>query len=303
MNKSLKTIVTTLCCLALYVGVQAQNYEGTFKKTNFNCPINGTTEGYLHTPDGKRIDIASYIPLSDGDYVEVSEHSWGTKNCDGKSFKIYFVKDASLASAKGARPYRMSKTAIAYAQDNGLQYIVNQEFTEIPQYEVVTRGNSSAGGTAISSTGSKLTPQQAEEALAHHNKARADVGVAPLSWSAELSRYAQEWADYLANNYGCKMAHRSELGRKDQKYGENIFWGSGRVYTALDASKSWYNEIKDFRNAPIGNSSGPVTGHYSQMVWRNTTEVGMGVARCPNGNYIIVANYNPAGNFIGQKAY
>ena len=158
--------------------------------------------------------------------------------------------------------------------------------------------------TTITSTGSKVTADEAQEALAFHNKARAEVGVAPLTWSEELSRYAQDWAEYLADNYNCEMHHRNELARKDKNYGENLYQASssyGKIFTTLDASKGWYSEIKDFRNVGFNISHG--TGHYSQMIWRNTTQVGFGVAQCAGGKYIIVANYNPAGNFKGQKAY
>jgi len=39
------------------------------------------------------------------------------------------------------------------------------------------------------------------------------------------------------------------------------------------------------------------------MFWRNTKKVGWGVAKCKNGSYIIVANYDPPGNYMGEKAY
>lgn len=41
-------------------------------------------------------------------------------------------------------------------------------------------------------TGSKLTENEAKEALDFHNKARKDVGTPPQIWSLELSAYAQK---------------------------------------------------------------------------------------------------------------
>ncbi len=155
---------------------------------------------------------------------------------------------------------------------------------------------------SIDNTGSNISKIQAEEALAFHNKVRDNVGVAPLVWSEELSRYAQEWADYLVEN-GCQLEHRSSLGRQDGKdYGENLAMSSG-YYSAKDGSESWYSEIKDFRNPVLNSSNWYSTGHYSQMVWRNTKEIGMGSAKCKNGFTIVVANYNPSGNYMGEKAY
>jgi pathogenesis-related protein 1 len=159
------------------------------------------------------------------------------------------------------------------------------------------------GQTVPKETGSKATQQAAQEALDHHNKVRKDVGAPPLEWSTELATYAQAWADNQAKNKNCKMEHRPRSGEWTQKHGENIFWGSASSYTILDASESWYSEIKDYKHGPISDINWPVAGHYTQMVWKNTTKLGIGVATCPNGNIFIVANYDPAGNYWGEKPY
>lgn len=152
------------------------------------------------------------------------------------------------------------------------------------------------------STGSKMSQADAQAALDFHNKVRKDVGSPPLVWSAELAKYAQAWAEHLTKN-GCKMKHRPEDGKWKRIYGENIFWGGSAVYNATSASEMWYNEIKDYTHGPISSSNFHKTGHYTQMVWKNSTSVGLGQATCLSGAIIIVGNYDPAGNYIGQKAY
>ncbi len=156
--------------------------------------------------------------------------------------------------------------------------------------------------TLENKTGSKVTKTDAQAALDFHNKARSDVGVPGLTWSNELAKFAQEWADHLASK-GCDMEHRPHSGKWAQKYGENIFWGKGMDYSALDASKSWYSEIDDYTYGIVNDSNWNKTGHYTQMVWKNTTQVGIALAKCSDGAIIIVANYNPAGNYMGEAPY
>jgi pathogenesis-related protein 1 len=151
-------------------------------------------------------------------------------------------------------------------------------------------------------TGSKVTKEEAQSALDFHNKIRADVGVTALIWSPDLAKFAQEWADHLASQ-GCDMQHRPRNGEWAQKYGENIFWGMGADYSALDASKGWYSEIEQYTYGVINSSNWSKTGHYTQMVWKKTTQVGIAVAKCSDGAIIIVANYNPAGNYMGESPY
>jgi pathogenesis-related protein 1 len=151
------------------------------------------------------------------------------------------------------------------------------------------------------STGSEVLQKDAQDALDFHNKVRADVKSPPLQWSEELARYAQSWADHLAAD--CEMEHRPNSGQWAQKYGENIFWGEGEDYTALHASESWYGEIEEYKYGPLTDKNWYKTGHYTQMVWKSTTHVGMGMAVCRNGAILIVANYDPSGNYMGQKPY
>jgi pathogenesis-related protein 1 len=160
----------------------------------------------------------------------------------------------------------------------------------------------SVAQTVPSTTGSKANQKDAQEALDFHNKVRKDVGTKPLQWSTELAKYAQAWADNLANT-GCDMKHRPHAGEWKQIHGENIFWGSGAGYTVLNASESWYSEIKDYKHGPLTNDNWADAGHYTQMVWKSTTQVGIAQVTCKGGEILIVANYDPPGNYMGDSAY
>ena len=153
-------------------------------------------------------------------------------------------------------------------------------------------------------TGSVITPIDAQKFLDHHNKVRAAVKVDKLTWNPRLAKYAQQWAEHLADDKRCKMIHSNCRDEYGNIFGENLFWGSdATAFNSLDASKSWYEEKSNYSYERFGDSNQKEIGHYTQMVWKNTKEVGVGIGYCKSGGIIIVASYFPAGNYIGQYPY
>lgn len=151
---------------------------------------------------------------------------------------------------------------------------------------------------------SRFTPTEIHAFINHHNQVRKEVNVPALEWDSKLANYAQEWADFLAKKNGCNIQHRDALNRKEYNYGENIFWGSNhKAFSTLSAAESWYSEKADYEYQSFKFPTNPVVGHYTQMIWKNTTAVGAGKAICPNGSIIVVANYNPPGNYMGEYPY
>ncbi len=41
-------------------------------------------------------------------------------------------------------------------------------------------------------------------------------------------------------------------------------------------------------------------GHFTQVVWKGSQEVGFGKAHGKDGRVFVVGNYHPAGNVMGQ---
>jgi uncharacterized protein YkwD len=153
-------------------------------------------------------------------------------------------------------------------------------------------------------TGSAVNAADAKKFLAHHNKVRAQVGVGELKWSAKLSTYAQAWAEKLATSNNCKLKHSECVDKDGTSLGENLFWGSSSDdYGVINGSYSWYEEKQLYANYKVGEPKWKGTGHYTQMVWKSTTEVGVGVAYCKNGGIIVSASYFPAGNIVGETPY
>ncbi len=134
---------------------------------------------------------------------------------------------------------------------------------------------------------------------AAHNIARSELDLPPLAWSPELAAFAAAWADTLQRG-GCDLQHRPRSGPDAQRYGENIFSGSGFAPTAAQVVDAWVAERKDY-DAKTGRCRG-VCGHYTQVVWRKSQRVGCAMAACGETE-VWVCNYDPPGNFMGQAAF
>ncbi|XP_059049161.1 uncharacterized protein LOC131844322 isoform X3 [Achroia grisella] len=136
-----------------------------------------------------------------------------------------------------------------------------------------------------------------EEFLKAHNDYRRNHGVAPLKLNKKLCKYADEWAKVLVKKG--KMEHRDQ-----DDYGENIFyaWSSNPNFeiTGKDPVEKWYSEIKDHKFGKEPTNLG--TGHFTQVIWEDTQELGVGMARSKDGHIYVVGNYFPPGNVVGSFA-
>ena len=140
------------------------------------------------------------------------------------------------------------------------------------------------------------------EMVAAHNRWRAEVGVTGLQWSDKLAAAAQKHADKLAAD-GCKLPMR----HSGTGYGENLYWHSSSAAVPssrpadawAEKEKGWYDPAAGQCSAPAGSTC----GHYTQVAWADTKEVGCGMAFCPGSGQVWVCNYSPAGNIVGRKPY
>ncbi len=152
-----------------------------------------------------------------------------------------------------------------------------------------------------------LNGAQQQEMVDIHNTWRNKVGSPAVIWSAKIAETAQAWADNLKTK-GCKMTHSKGSG-----YGENLYWASpikysdGQVKAQTIAPtkvvNSWGDEIKNYTYNSNSCATGKVCGHYTQVVWKTTTEIGCGMAVCSDSSQVWVCNYNPPGNYTGKKPY
>ncbi len=146
-----------------------------------------------------------------------------------------------------------------------------------------------------------------------HNAYREMKGIQPLTWSDTLSAFAQQWANYLAAENLCHPKHRPRSGAEAQLYGENLYWASAvrwstgknevNKITPLNIVASWADEAIHYDYQSNSCTTGKSCGHYTQLMWKNTKKVGCGRALCTDNSQIWVCNYDPPGNYIGEKPY
>jgi hypothetical protein len=160
-----------------------------------------------------------------------------------------------------------------------------------------------------------LTQAEKDEVLKIHNDFRRAVAqgnvldvnsvaqpkasnMREMVWSDELAAGAQEWAER------CRFEHSSG------DYGENLAWSSSESAQPPLLANLWPNEItKTEIKGSVSNfekdwiSQNPQIGHYTQVVWADSYELGCGSQVCPGDGTYMVCRYNPSGNWIGEPVY
>jgi virginiamycin B lyase len=148
-----------------------------------------------------------------------------------------------------------------------------------------------------------LNSQDQQAIVAAQNAYRADPAInAPnLQWDSTLATGAQSWADNLATNVH-QLQHSDPSMR--QGLGENIASGTTGSKTPAQLADLWGSQEKPYFKPGIfpnvTTDSSKVVGHYTQVIWKTTTNVGCGIASdSTTGNTYLVCRYSPQGNMSG----
>ncbi|RWS24276.1 uncharacterized protein B4U80_06696 [Leptotrombidium deliense] len=135
------------------------------------------------------------------------------------------------------------------------------------------------------------------ESLYWHNAFRKIHNSPALALSSELCEKAQEWANSLT--------HKDVFYHKnDEEIGENLLLKCSN-FTNLDingeeVTKLWYSEIDKYAFHLSPCLLHTQANRFTQLVWKDTREFGIGKAKTREGKLIVVANYRPAGNVVGE---
>ncbi|KAF8019714.1 hypothetical protein BT93_G0418 [Corymbia citriodora subsp. variegata] len=127
-----------------------------------------------------------------------------------------------------------------------------------------------------------------------HNAARSQVGVGPIAWDETVASYASNYANTLASD--CTLVHSGG------PYGENLAQASADL-TGTDAVNLWVAEEPNYDYSSNSCVPGTVCGHYTQVVWSNSVQLGCAKAQCATGGTVVTCNYNPPRNVAGQRPY
>ncbi|KAL2082683.1 hypothetical protein ACEWY4_022501 [Coilia grayii] len=118
-------------------------------------------------------------------------------------------------------------------------------------------------------------------------------------WNTEAANNAQKWANT------CSMQHSKPSQREisTSGCGENLYMSSVKNPWS-DAVKSWHDEVRNFQHG-VGSINGRVVGHYTQIVWNRSDQLGCAMAYCPKSTfkYFYVCHYCPPGNYNLHTPY
>ena len=163
----------------------------------------------------------------------------------------------------------------------------------------------------------RLSSTRQEILKVHNERRRNEFGDSDLRYSIELEKVAQAYADELAKSG--KREHDKNNAKNG--YGENIFAHStDRNLTIEESMRQWYDEEKKRYNYETGECNDSVRvpgndakkatcGHYTQVAWQETKEVGCALAQYTvkdktySDGSVYICRYKRAGNVVGEKPY
>ena len=146
-----------------------------------------------------------------------------------------------------------------------------------------------------SSSSSFINEPYMNEALNMHNFFRKKHDSQELLLNKELCKMAQKYAEKCANLKNIELCY--DLFN-NEIIGQNISVIDFDKFKVTDICQKWYNEKESYNF--FSNKYITGTGHFTQLIWKNTKYVGFGYKKSDNEKIYFVANYYPAGNIFNE---
>merc|ERR1711872_739211 len=216
-------------------------------------------------------------------------------------FHIVFHYSIGVASGSSCRSYPSDHTMNLYAGPSDTCAAMTQ-----------SRGFTDAGKNLIVKTHNELRQRVASGQESNGAQPGAS-NMRKLVWNDELAEVAQRWVDQ------CKgPVHDMNRNMCDGTLvGQNVYWSSSSWSSTEDQLMAsvdevvtgWYSEVEfpGFDSSNISPfQSVPGAGHYTQLVWADTHDVGCGLVHYQDGGWfstLTACNYAVRGNIIGGTMY
>ncbi|OJJ49856.1 hypothetical protein ASPZODRAFT_149318 [Penicilliopsis zonata CBS 506.65] len=214
--------------------------------------------------------------------------------------------DPTSTSSAAAVVVETTTSAISSAEPTSTPIVL-----EVSTSSTSTSTSSAASSTLVTSTSaaasSTATSTYQEAVLYNHNIHRSNHSANSVTWSSSLEASARVLAET------CVYEHDTSIDGGG--YGQNIGYGVSADNIGEMLTDLMYNDEFGYFEGLYGEADPSMTyfdnwGHFSQIVWKATTEVACVTVTCDTlGNVdadealpFTVCNYYPAGNYDGEYA-
>ena len=169
--------------------------------------------------------------------------------------------------------------------------------------------------TAAKGVQSTSTDHPEKEAMKVMNAARKANNVGEFTWDPNLASQATTYANHLAQTSNFEHGYIDNKGNAHPLYaaqngnppaagytgtfGQNLAMGYGSDANIAFLTQSWIGECTDCNknNYCQKSTTSKEVGHYTQALWRGSTQVGCGTGT-NDGKTYLVCNFNPPGNMM-----
>eukprot|EP01060_Flectonema_neradi_P034215 TRINITY_DN593_c2_g1_i1.p1 TRINITY_DN593_c2_g1~~TRINITY_DN593_c2_g1_i1.p1 ORF type:complete len:462 (+),score=89.31 TRINITY_DN593_c2_g1_i1:63-1388(+) len=161
--------------------------------------------------------------------------------------------------------------------------------------------------TGAMSCSSALAQWQKDSLIQIHNSFRSYHGACPLTYDDTIADYALTSSGFQQTCTTGTLKHNNPPQYSGGKLGENLAMSGGTKdvhnFDPADSVMNWYCDEEPCWSY-ASSSESDTTGHFTQVVWKESTKVGCGLCQIGTGslmNVYLICNYEAAGNSANNQ--